>query len=84
MVLPKLETASLAPPPPKPPLSRLEKLKRLEEAIKEYSPVLWDLGEYAVGASIGGLAIVASVTALLCGIGSALHILLLGAKMLMG
>lgn len=81
MVLPKLETASLAPPPP---LNRLEKLKRVEGAIKEYGPVLWGLVECAICASLGGLAIVASLTAFLWGVGCALHLLVLGVKMVMG
>lgn len=78
MALPKLKTASLAPPPPP---TLLDKLNSLDAKLKVYGPVLKRLFEFTMLTSLGTLAIVAVATALLGGSGLALYLLVQVAKM---
>lgn len=78
MALPKLETASLAPPPPP---TRLEQLNRLNADIKAYTPALQNLFSFALGASIAASVMVGAATMLLFSIGAGLFALYNGAKM---
>lgn len=77
MAIPKLETASIAPPPPP---TRLEKLNCFDATIRAYTPALQSLFQFIVGASLGGLLIVAVVTFLILGVGFALFVLVQGPK----
>lgn len=76
MALPKLETASHVPPSP----TRREKLKRFDADLEAYGPILGRFFEFTLLASLGALAIVAAVTALLFGVGFALYLLVQGTK----
>ncbi|KFY85129.1 hypothetical protein V500_08694 [Pseudogymnoascus sp. VKM F-4518 (FW-2643)] len=78
MALPKLKTASLAPPPPP---TLLDRLNSLDANLRVYGPVLQRLFEFTMLTSLGTLAIVAVATALLGGSGFALYLLVQGAKM---
>jgi hypothetical protein len=80
MALPKLETASIAP---RPPPTLLEKLSRLDASFQTYGPILVRCFEFITLTSLGALAIIAVVTALLGGIGLALFLLVQGVKLVL-
>jgi hypothetical protein len=72
MALPKLETASIAPPPPP---TRLEQLQRFNANIKVCTPALQELFGFAIGALLGAVLVVALVTLFIFSIGAALFAL---------
>lgn len=80
MALPKLETASIAP---RPPATLLEKLRRLDASFQTYGPILTRCFEFITLTSLGALAIVAVVTALLGGTVFALFLLVQGVKLVL-
>lgn len=77
MVLPKLDTATLAP---RPPPTFQDKLNRLSATINASGPALGDLFIMTLSMLLGALVIVGAVTGLLYGTGFAIFVLVWGAK----
>jgi hypothetical protein len=77
MVLPKLDTATLAP---RPPPTFQDKLNRLSATINASGPALGDLFIMTLSMLLGALVIVGAVTGLLYGTGFAIFVLVRGAK----
>lgn len=81
MALPKLEAASLVPPPQPPPSpTLLERLRRLDANINQHAPALQNIFVFVLGASLATVVMVGAVTLVLFSVGAALFALYQGGK----